>query len=819
MDGVSEARIGAPQAPPTESPGLHPAVPSTGRGRRIVPVLAGPALIAAAVLVVHHRFAFGGLVTNQHIDILSMWLPTHCYLGESLSAGHVPAWNPHVLAGHPFAADPQSGWMYLPAMLLYTVLPCASAIRWFIVIQPLLAGLGAYGFLRGEEVPRPAATVGGLALALAVAGSYVSLSLPFSGALAWTAVMLAGAAWFLQAATWPRRLVLGVLTAVAWGQVASAHLTHGLAVATGVLAVYLVVRAATDVRGGRRTLRAAVFSAVALVGLLPLVNLAVLVPRLAYLPRTSITLGYRELHEREFELSALDPSAFVVGPSAAADWPLWLSASPGAYLGIATLALSLVALANRRRAALAWGLAAFGGICYLLSLTQVAQALEPVVTNLPLGDVYFHEPDRLRYGLLLALALLAGLGAEAWWGTGSWRVRAALLVPGALLWGVGAEVAGVERPEAWIPVLGLVLGALALGAGLLRPALAWALPAVLAVELVANGLAGQTSEYRIRGIDDPGRFAAFPPLRPVDEDPEAYLDPGSLAEALLAATVGAPSRAGRYVVPVPEDVSRRGWLPRQEARWWHVLANQRAMLFGLQEAGGYNPTQLRRYWDLIRASDPKPIRYNHAFFRSPSPNLLDLLGAGFVIARVDEPPETGAGILAEEGGHGLYRLSGSPPLVSVVPSWTTVGSAGDSLEAVTDPGFDPQATAILEEDPGLAADPGAGEPGPAEGDVLVREPQRVRFRSAAGGPAVAVVRIPFDTTWHATVDGRAAPVLVADHALIGVPLEPGDHVVELTHDDPSIGYGVLGSAVFLTMALGGAGLLAGRERRRRRGVT
>jgi hypothetical protein len=154
----------------------------------------------------------------------------------------------------------------------------------------------------------------------------------------------------------------------------------------------------------------------------------------------------------------------------------------------------------------------------------------------------------------------------------------------------------------------------------------------------------------------------------------------------------------------------------------------------------------------------------------------------------------------------------------VVPAWTTVASPGDSLRAVTDRAFDPRSTAVLVEDPGLEIGPGGGASEPADGAVMVREPQRVRFRAAAGGPAVAVVRIPFDANWHATVDGRAAPVLVADHALMGVPLEPGTHVVELTHDDPSIGYGVLGSSVVLVLALGGAGILARRDRRGRRGL-
>jgi len=50
------------------------------------------------VLVELHAFAFGGRLTLQHVDVLSQWLPTYCFLGKSIAAGHIPAWNPFVMA-------------------------------------------------------------------------------------------------------------------------------------------------------------------------------------------------------------------------------------------------------------------------------------------------------------------------------------------------------------------------------------------------------------------------------------------------------------------------------------------------------------------------------------------------------------------------------------------------------------------------------------------------------------------------------------------------------------------------------------------------
>ena len=193
--------------------------------RRRIPrpgkAFAGPLLIVGAVLVVLHALAFSGRLTTQHLDVLPQWLPTYCFLGKSLASGHVPAWNPYALAGTPFAADPQSGWTYLPAMFLFSAFSCGRAMGWFIVLQPILAGLGIYAFLRSERVSRPAATAGGLVLAMAMSDSYLSLSVPFAGMLAWSALLLAAASRFMRASSWGARFGWALATALAWASSAT----------------------------------------------------------------------------------------------------------------------------------------------------------------------------------------------------------------------------------------------------------------------------------------------------------------------------------------------------------------------------------------------------------------------------------------------------------------------------------------------------------------------------------------------------------------------------------------------------------------------
>src|SRR5215211_8303447 len=66
--------------------------------------------------------------TAVGLDTTTFFYPMYRLLGERLRAGDIPGWNPSLFSGAPFAADPESGWTYAPAMLLFTVLPVWLAV-------------------------------------------------------------------------------------------------------------------------------------------------------------------------------------------------------------------------------------------------------------------------------------------------------------------------------------------------------------------------------------------------------------------------------------------------------------------------------------------------------------------------------------------------------------------------------------------------------------------------------------------------------------------------------------------------------------------
>jgi Bacterial membrane protein YfhO len=766
---------------------------------------AGPLLIVGAVVVVLHGFVFQARVSSQHPDVLGFWLPTYCFLGKSLAAGHLPAWNPHIMGGVPFAADPQSGWMYAPAMLLFSAFPCGVAIRLMIVLQPILGGLGLYGFLRSERLSRPAATTGGLALALGLAASRLTLFLPFPSAFAWTAVLLWSCSATLNAGTWTRRLGWVLTAAIAWGQLAAAYFSHGLLLGTGVVVFYLVAKGWSSARSGMRRGR----DSLAVAGLLGVaffgVNLAFLLPRLAYIPETS----YGKVVSGPAQL----------GPRLSLAWPVKLGTSPGGYLGVAALVLAVAAFWSRRHRPLVVAFGAFGALSYVLGVENVASPLAHVLEGIPILDFYAHFPGRFGLGLFFALPVLAAIGLEAWMQPRPGRERTLMVAPGLLIFVVLPAALGAGWLRLLVPLVGGTVAAVVLMTVIGRPRLAAFLPALLALELVAGGLLGQTTgplgadrAYR----DDlfaTSRVNWFVPLARPDVDVDAYLRPGPMARALK-------SSGSRYISLDPVEASSRGYLLLQDPGSWALMANERAMLFGLDDAQGYNPVQVARYWSYVRAVAGRPLAYNTSIFPHPSSVTVDLLQVGQIVAPTEEggrlgtPPMIGWTAARTEGRWTLYREAIVPLRASLVGTWRVVRGAAASLRAVTESSFNPSRMVVLEHDPGLGPAPSTSLGGPGRALYRQEKSQSATVSVEASSPAIVVIRTPFARGWHATVDGRIVRLLLADHFLQGVPVSPGRHEVRLTYDDPWIGYGLAGSAVLLALWIGIV-LLARRAERDR----
>jgi hypothetical protein len=793
--------------------------PQPSRARRVAISVAGPVVIVAGVLFALRGFAFDDRLTDAHPDILTFWLPRFSFLGRSIADGRVPLWNPFEMAGYRYAADPQSGWLYLLPMGLFSRLSPAAAMRAFIVANPLIAGLGLFGFLRLERLSRLAATAGGLSLAMLMSTSEIAISMPFAGSTAWTTVTLVGAAGFRRAGGWPARIAWIGGTALAWSQVAAAHLSHGLVVCTALLFAYLVAGAVFDVRDRRVRAPAAAGRAALFLVLLPVLSLAVLLPHMDALRSSSLAAGYDRLGDAIGTLGGTDIGS-IQSNGVWAAWPLAFGATPGAYAGAAILLGVPLALRARRRRALGW---AFGGA---LALTWVLM-LDAVITSgwvrdlflrVPFGDVYLHNPGRMRYLAVIAVPVLGAVGLQGLRDDPlTPRDLARWLGAGAFLW-LGVPLLAFADPRHFVLLLlGLAGAAWAMWTLVVR-APRWAPAAVmgmLALELAASAVLsqrtspGDTVRLNLEAGAHPNLVPQPLPLPQVDAS--TFVSPTAFVPRLRASHE-------RYLTWAPPASSfEKGYLFMQLEPDWPALAMERGTLFGVHDPLGYNPVQLRRYWNYIRVRTRLPVFYNASVIDVPNLRDVRLLGVRYLVVPTGITPPIAGDVVDRAQGYDLVELDGWQPRASVVPAWRVVPSLAGTLRTILPPTFDPARLAVLESDPGI--DPAQG--GDLEGGTATydeTDPEHVTVQVEARAPSIVVVRTSFDEGWSASIDGRPADVVPVDGFLQGVAVRAGSHEVQLAYRDAAVSRGVTAGLV----AWGGLAIAfvltwsLGRARRSRR---
>ncbi|MCC2669158.1 MAG: hypothetical protein K0Q72_1629, partial [Armatimonadetes bacterium] len=184
-----------PEAQPLESPGTVPdpsaAVPRPGLGDwaylLIFPLLAllllwevllgGKVLLPAEFLkgMAPWSAAFPANVRETlpqwnvlQWDGMAEFYPWRLHAARSMTAGHIPLWNPHILSGTPFLANSQSAPLYPFHWLYYLPLGASVAVRmgWVDFLHLTLAGCFAYLLARDFRVRPLAAAVSGAAFEL-----------------------------------------------------------------------------------------------------------------------------------------------------------------------------------------------------------------------------------------------------------------------------------------------------------------------------------------------------------------------------------------------------------------------------------------------------------------------------------------------------------------------------------------------------------------------------------------------------------------------------------------------------------------------------
>ncbi len=759
--------------------------------------VAGGLLVIGAVTALVAGWLFtGGTLMGQ--DTATFFLPVFSLLGERLRAGHLPVWNPYQFSGAALLADPESGWFYWPAMILFTIFPALLAAQIFLVVHLLLAAFGSFflGRLLGFSVL--GATAAGLAYELngLVLGRSVCCPVYLQTA-AWLPICLIAAELALVAGTWLRRLGWWWLGAFAVSQVIAAWLGQGTYYVLLVFMGYVVYRGviepvSTRPAGWRQRLGTTAFTGIVIGGGGVALAAAAILPRFEFRRVSNLATGYGGnlawaassggWHLRDFDNRFLEPNLTYLG---------------GAIFGLAIVAILTL---GRRYAMPFWTAMAIGML--LLTTKSINPLQRLLFLVLPeFESLHRHWPERATVVFYLAPAMLAG-GVitdlqRRRHGQGRW-VFCALLPPTSLLLIVnrGGSVGRGAVYAACLTAL-LLAGAVLIRSRLLRRLAPALLTGVIVVDLLAAGHAASAH----------GPYGGFHRL---DGD---FFQPDG-ATRFLAAQTGGPFRFFGY-----DPVYRMIESDNGEVTYYRyqfadpgtrdLLVNNLGTLFGVSDIQGYNPLHLANYDRFLDVLNGVAQEYHGTWvlptgFTSP---LIDMLGVRYVIVPTGPTPDRPeiAPLKAEwptvyeDDAVMILENRNAFPRAWLVDR-ATEGTAATLQQRLDAGSIDLRHEAIVDTSPPALAPavPGATE----DVTVITYTPESMRLTVTSSSPALLVTSEVAYPAWHAYVDGKRANVITANVAFRAVPVPAGTHSIEFRYESRALDAGLLISGLGYAAMLG-----------------
>jgi hypothetical protein len=377
------------------------------------------AALAICALILHRDGLFGGPAFYE-LDTRLFYYPLAQWVGQQLQAGAFPLWLPGIFTGYPIFADGELGLAYLPQVALLDLLPTALAIVWLRVLHAFLAGLLTYLYLKTLRLDPLPALGGALVFAF---GSFLSAQMHHENVVrsaVWLPAVLACADRAVQQRPRFRASQFALWTAL--GALAFSQSALGLHVQPVLmlalaLGMYAVFRALTPPQGARRAHwpllgGAAIVGgglALAAVQWLPLGEWALVSSRrggVDYEFASAFALAPENLP------SVIFPYFFRL-PDATIWWTLWQQWEIELYVGIPTLALSVVGVVFARRFEIVY-FVLLAAVSLLIGMAAYAPFVNvhQILWSIP-GFSFLRAPGRFTYLVVFAFACLAAFGVQA----------------------------------------------------------------------------------------------------------------------------------------------------------------------------------------------------------------------------------------------------------------------------------------------------------------------------------------------------------------------------------------------------------------------
>lgn len=761
-------------------------------------------LVALAIIVVLTGIVAGNRAVHDNWlgrhDLLAFFLQWYGYLGDRLRAGDIPAWNPNLFAGVPFAGDPESGWTFLPAMLTFPFFNAPVAFKVMVLLQLLVAGIATYLYGRVMGFGILAAL---LAANLFEFGGFLYQNTYCCTVRAqlsmWIPLCFLGIELALIARSWTGRTAAVFLAGLAISQMFAGWMGQGIMDGLLLVAAYVGYRAllSPPQRGGpwpwRKRVVACVLVGGAIVGIGAALDAAGILPRLAVNHISSIPDGdYTKIGQpyKQAPYTVLHAIMNIFGDGFNTRALSW---------GGTALVLGFLApiLARRRFAVPFYAVSTV--VIWLMTLRWTP--LHPLFYLIPgFKPLHEHSPAQATTVAIMGPVMLAAATFQCLLelrGKRQWLP--ALIVPGVIIAYALGWLRGKGVQVFWpMPVAALIVGVL-VALMLLIPRhagrdtplgrVAQFLPVAILLVAFLQPTGQELIQSTTGRSTDPAWTQQFQNDPVIQRAVALGLDRedknGAGAFLLRQQAKDGPFRYATYIgIGGP---TRSGSPPerRFEVGVASTLTNARSMRMGLYDVGGYNPLQLGDYMEYVTALNGHIQNYH---FENIYPNgfqspLFNMLNARYILIDGDIPPERSDVVAITQGRKEVFRnkyvtVYENPQALprawivhEVVPA-----SPETALKVLASGQTDPRQVALVD---GPAPKLAVATGGQDRVQLTHYEGDRLALRASSEHGGLLVLSEVYAPGWKATVDGRHTDVLRTDGALRGVVLPPGEHTVKL----------------------------------------
>jgi hypothetical protein len=709
------------------------------------------------------------LIGAADTDLSQQFLSWRAFAAASLRAGHLPLWNSYTYSGEPFLAGFQSAVFY-PPNLVFLVLPLCRAVNLSCLFHLLVLGAGMHSLAAGRGLDRRAAFVAGYLLPLSgpvfphlYAGHLSNLS-----SMAWTPWILAGCE------DWQRR------------KNARSLLFASAAVAAQILAGQVQYVFYTAVAAGLQSVVASLAQPSARWRALPGVGAVYAVG--GFLAAAQLFPGLasaaENLRHAKLDYGFVSIFGFPIEN-------LFTAAAPGFFgtlrnhiywgrdylwemsffAGVSGLVLAAVAAVDSKRRHSAWLDLGLAGFFLLLAFGSQTPLFHILYHHVP-GFDRFRGLSKFTFPAMIYFVLAIAGGADALIAR---RQPPKALAAWCLLAGFAALGAGMvihDNPELIAGLLVLVQrsresflpAAAFVDSGFVRAAGVQAGWSLLQSGIVFSLAAACLITARQRPA---WRWALFP-LLGLEMAGFTYTHFGSFREWQAM-----PNVLRNFAATHPGDY-----------RVLDTVALNNGFLLGAPDIWGNDPGLPSRYAEFIGFTQGiNPDQATQIVPFRDIPPIYSMLRLRYVFQR------SAAEVKWTEYG-------GALPHIQLVSDYRVLAGRDALFAALAAPGFDPNRTVLLENEPEPQPDR-RGDPGAVR--LLETAPDFLTIEAALNRPALLLITDPFSRDWRARPvlesDLRTYRLMPADYILRAIPLGPGHHLLRVEYIPAWFHAGVVVSVV------------------------